>query len=93
MDFPGGTLLHMVVSVASPLQCQRLCAEYPGCEFFSYATNFPPRCWLRGEDAVASRTEDPDRISGPRSCTGSHRPVDQGRENISMCARGCQLPI
>ena len=76
--------LHMVASVASPEQCQALCSGYPGCSFFTFGTDFPPRCWLKRASAVEGRQRNSRRVSGPRSCLGG-----DSRDNIGGQSRFC----
>ena len=72
VEYEGETL-DMVVLVPSAAECQRLCAEYPGCAYFSYAKDSPPRCWLKGPKALRNSKENESRISGPRTCSGAYR--------------------
>ncbi len=69
MDFYGEDL-HLAKGVSGAGQCQRLCADYPDCSYFSFGSGGEHRghCWLKRAKAHRDRRENRDRVSGPWIC-------------------------
>ncbi len=71
--------------MASADHCQRLCANYPGCAYFTYAKAEPDqlRCWIKGPGSFRNRREASNRISGGWSCYRTEGNVG-GKEDMSL---------
>ncbi len=55
--------------VDSPELCQRFCADSPGCEYFTHSLELK-ECSLKGPEAIDSREERNQTVSGPARCPG-----------------------
>ncbi len=61
VDYPGNDILD-VAHMPTAIQCQRLCAYYPGCVFFAYGREgtYNERCWLKS--AKGRQYQNPERL-------------------------------
>merc|ERR1719244_276455 len=62
----------MVTGVTSPENCQKLCQERQGCNFFTWVNPqsgfYPNSCWLKGSQGTPQYSAS--SVSGPRYCSG-----------------------
>jgi len=71
VEYHGGGLNNpMVEHVTSPEDCQKLCKNRDGCNFFTWvdetSSYYPNTCWLKGSNGDPQ--EDSSCVSGPRAC-------------------------
>ena len=71
-DYPGGDLRRVTNprQVSSVSECQALCRNTSGCQYFSYARKRgrqgTTNCWLK--NSISRRRSNTGRISGPVKC-------------------------
>ena len=79
MDYPGRDTSPTPLLTSSPENCQILCQNFPGCQFFRFVTN-DNNCYLKYEKSteIASTTG----FSGPSFCSSNH-----GKSKTQNCGR------
>ncbi len=53
-DYDAGDV-HDLRHVGSAEQCRRLCANYPGCKYFTFVASSSGGCWLKDGSAKSKR--------------------------------------